>query len=240
MPPIVVHLFTGLAAAAFLSRYTTERRELFWGMAFGSVFPDMDLIVSSLAYPFTSYETGEFIHRTLTHSLLFIALIALFAVLVDKGFIKVLQGKALLLCAFGAGVLLHVALDPFYLVGVKFLFPFSMREFVLTPWPMDAMSDATKNIVQGSDFASETITYLFVHFAAIRLGTESRFTRLLLPLALINLGIYVTLTLLYFHLPYSEFIVLVYIPGIFFIAISTLCVPLLARGTFGAIGERSV
>ena len=238
MPPIVVHLFAGLAAAAVLSRYTTRKRELFWGMAFGSLIPDADLIISSLAYPFTSYETSEFIHRTFTHSLLFIGIIFLFAYLVDKGLIKSLRGKAVLFYAFGAGVLVHTFLDPLYLIGVKILFPFSMAELIYTPWPYDAMSDATKNILQGSDFATETITYLFVHFAAVKFGTVNRFTRLLFPLAFINLGIYATLTLLFYHLPYSEFIVLVYIPGIFMIAISTLCIPLLGRRTFEAMGDR--
>ena len=84
MPPIGIHFLVNFAIAAAATSLLgsklpkTVLGAVSFGLVFGSVFPDTDLVVSSLSFAVTfSTEAGKIIHRTLTHSVFLIILIIL-------------------------------------------------------------------------------------------------------------------------------------------------------------------
>ena len=91
---------------------------LAWGfLLLGAILPDIDLLINKIL------QTS--IHRTLTHSLIFLAGIMILVFLFTMIFKSKQQTKYLSL-AIGLGITIHLLLDLFYQPGIQLL------------WPMDA------------------------------------------------------------------------------------------------------
>lgn len=117
---ILYHLFTGLIAGIVLFRLSGQRWA-FWACALGSVLPDLiDKPLGHILFQAT-LDNG----RLISHTLLFIGLIALAGFLLWKK-----QGKLLLL-ALTLGVLLHQLGDTMYLEPTIWFWP------MLGPFPSE-------------------------------------------------------------------------------------------------------
>lgn len=255
MPPIAVH-FALAAGAAWLGARRLPRAEdrafAAWGLVAGAVMVDADLIVGTLAALPSCLaggcdpDVGKLIHRTLTHSVFLVAALALGGLaLVWSAGTRVggsgsaaRRGWGVFALAFALSTaVLHILPDAFYLVGVKLLFPLTLDEFFFGPFAKERFSDPVNNVINGLDFLSESLAWLWVWGAARAWGTANRFTRLLPWFAAANAVFYVTVTaLLAARQDYDTFLVTLYAPGLLNIVVSTVLVPLLARRTLMRLG----
>jgi len=259
MPPIGIHFLLNFAiagAATYVLRSKASKTvlaALSYGLIFGSVIPDTDLIVSSLSFLVT-FDTAaaKFIHRTLTHSVFGIGpiiLVGLIGLLLlarkqkknnkDKFSFKNRKYLYTFLAALGVGMAIHTALDLFYLVGVKALFPLSTAEFLAGPLRKETLSTPLNNLINGIDFMVDTIYFMLVFYLGYRYKTNLKKKRFLPPISIFNLIIFIPLTLIFFSTAtYDGFLIIIYIPGVIYIFISTLWVPLYFKITFDRFGTR--
>lgn len=245
MPPIWVHFFFALAFCVLVSLWARKYRPespflpfLIWGIMWGSVGPDADLLVASAASLATGFDTssGKFIHRTVTHGLPLVGLLLVAGALLWLAK-RPRAGPFVVGLGVGVGVF-HIVPDLFYLVPLKFLAPFSFAEF--GPYALGGrhfwlsdFNDVQNNVINGLDFAGDSLIYLATWALARRFGVETRFTRILPWFALANALVF--LPLVVFVAPrvsYDTFLIYAYAPGVVFIAVSTLFVPWKARAVF--------
>jgi len=259
MPPIGIHFLVNFAiagAVTYVLRSKASRTvlaALSYGLIFGSVIPDTDLIVSSLSFLVT-FDTaaGKLIHRTLTHSVFGIGPIILLGLIGllflvrkqkkdEQSTFSFINRKYLytFILALGIGMTLHTALDLFYLVGVKALFPLSAAEFLIGPFRKENLSTSLNNLINGIDFMADTIYFMLVFYLAYRYKTNLKKKKFLPYITVINLIIFIPLTLIFFsNATYDGFLIITYIPGVIFIFFSTLWVPLYFKDTFDRFGMR--
>ncbi len=243
MPPIAVHFALGALAAWFVARRlprAEDRGVAALGLVAGAVMVDADLLASSAAYLAScvdacSVEPGKLVHRTLTHAFPFTIALALAGV----GLLARRRRWGVFLLAFAASdTVLHILPDAFYLVDVKFLTPFTLDGYHFGAFRKEALSDAVNNVINGVDFMAESLAWLWVWGASVAYGRENRFTRLLPWFATANFTLYGILTPAFATTAtYDEFLVIIYYPGVLNIVISTILVPVLARGVIEAFGE---
>ncbi|MDP6155534.1 MAG: metal-dependent hydrolase [Candidatus Thermoplasmatota archaeon] len=259
MPPIGIHFLVNFAIAGAVTYVLRSKASktvlaaISYGLIFGSVIPDTDLILSSLSFLVT-FDTGagKLIHRTFTHSIFGIVPIILvglvgFLILVkkkendDKDIFSFKNRKYLytFILALGVGMAIHTVLDLFYLVGVKTFFPISTSEFLLGPLRKENLSTPLNNLINGIDFITDTIYYMLIFYLATGYRTNMKKKRYLTYFTVINLIIFIPLTLIFFSsVTYDGFLIISYIPGVIFIFVSTLWVPLYFKDTFDRFGNR--
>jgi len=80
-----VHLLTGLLLASL-----SKRKEFKLGAVFGAILPDIDLVIAAVAY-LAIGEKASVIHRSLTHSLLFLILVP--GIIISLNFIPKIKNK---------------------------------------------------------------------------------------------------------------------------------------------------
>ncbi|MHB8605063.1 MAG: metal-dependent hydrolase [Thermoplasmatota archaeon] len=257
MAPISVHFALGVLGAVAvpeLARWrskltgtpcnTQDWRYAAWGMVGGAVLPDTDLILSSLAsgVPLLfggsiNTEIGKSIHRTFTHSYVVCAVLLLIGVALMRRPAARNWG-VFIASASVSDMLFHITPDLFYLVDVKCFWPIPIGGNILYgvhigPFRVENLSTPANNFLNGLDFASETITWLVTWLLARRFGTMTRWIRILPWAALVNVALYYTLTARFMYtLSYDSFLVVVYLPGVLNLAISTILVPIAARETW--------
>ena len=100
------------------------------GAVLGAILPDIDLVVAAVAY-LAIGEKASIIHRSLTHSLLFLIVIP--GIIISLNFIPMIKNKKnydFLGLGIGLffGIATHILLDMMYLYGVILLWPFSSQE----------------------------------------------------------------------------------------------------------------
>lgn len=112
--------FHSLIGAAVGRRLWPGRVPIVLGFVLGSMIPDVDVL--PLAALRLAGHWGTNVHRTLTHSIFFVALwLAAAAVARPRS-----RDAAAFLCAAGAGVAVHIGLDLlFWFSGVNLLWPLS-------------------------------------------------------------------------------------------------------------------
>ena len=144
MPPVVVHLLIGFLMISLVeirhSLSTSQRKAIL----FGSILPDIDAIIGIIiGVILGNHKIIWLIHRSFTHSLLFLFSLVIIAFTTPLLTQNVEMKRSLLWTSFGS--LIHIGADyllysnPSNYVGVKFLFPM-MIEFgnPLLPWNVDA------------------------------------------------------------------------------------------------------
>jgi inner membrane protein len=124
------HLIGGLALgfAAFrhldLDPNLTQFALYFGGVALGALLPDVDhhnAPISLWLFPIHRFVAKRWSHRTMTHSLIFMAVATLFVGLLSR--------NLLLMLGLGVGLLSHLVLDLFNPTGVPLLYPFKENKF---------------------------------------------------------------------------------------------------------------
>lgn len=248
MPPIWVHFGFGLAGA-FLVGWRVRKggadAVLFlpwfgWGLVWGAVIPDTDLLVASAVSAIRGFDTsyGEFIHRTVTHGW---PLVLLLAAVGFSAWLLRRKTWGAVVAGIGVGIgVFHIFPDLFYLVAVKFWAPFSFAEYgPFGPLYQDRFTDSQNNVINGLDFLGESIYYLVVVALAVRTQTATRFTHSLRWWAIVNAVIFLPLLLFVAtRVSYDDFLIWIYAPGLPFIAVSTAVLPFMARNTFLAVSGR--
>jgi membrane-bound metal-dependent hydrolase YbcI (DUF457 family) len=174
MPPTGFHGLLGLLIAGKLNQ-----KEAKIGIAFGSVFPDLDLLGSILIFIFTQNKSlTVFFHRSITHSYVIMALILIIGILIsvvrpDSSF-----GVKEFTLALVAGMAIHATLDLFYLDGVALLWPLQSMEdrFILLDYTFDELSplynDLLAKVISVLDGGFEAIYYFTFIYLASKLNTD--------------------------------------------------------------------
>ena len=178
MPPTGFHGLIGLLIAGKLNS-----KPIKIGFAWGSVFPDLDLLGSIFAFLLTqNRDLTIYMHRSVTHSIIIMLLILIGGYFVVS-FQKYTHRDVYLdlmpfLLGLTTGMLLHVFLDFFYLGGVALLWPLQpMNErFILLDYTYEDLTPVYNNllpkIVATLDGGFEAIYYLvFVHLGR-KLNTD--------------------------------------------------------------------
>ena len=244
VPPIWVHFGLGLAGCALVGRFVKKPWApwLGWGLVWGSVAPDTDLIVADIASLATGFDThvGKAIHRSVTHGFPIVAaLVILGAVLwaarrPRAGPFFVGMGSAILL--------FHLTPDLFYLVPLKPFAPFDWRE--VGPyglpgyhfWKQD-FDDFWNNVINGIDFLGESFYYMTGFALAVHYGVKTRFVRWLPWIAGVNFVIFGAIIVIFAGtMTYDGFLIPSYAAGFPFLFVSTLAVPWFLRDTWLRVG----
>ncbi|MFX1512219.1 MAG: metal-dependent hydrolase [Promethearchaeota archaeon] len=178
MPPIGIHGLIGL----FLARKTRTQikgdptavhQGLFLGLICGSMVPDIDLFVVFLSALvrflilqedlYSSIDNSIWIHRSLTHSLIFIGSGGIIILLLAH----LMRWRNIFFTTAGlfSAMTIHAILDLFYLTGVYLFYPLGDRILIL---PFDVMktSESLQKIIAGLDmFLFDGIFYYYLYLA---------------------------------------------------------------------------
>ena len=106
MPQNGFHGLAGLATARLLARRLPSPETLVPGVVLGSMLPDIDMYPTAIAVLMGRKDLIYVIHRSATHSLLFIAILCVVALLWTR--------HRWLLFGLAVGVLTHITLDMFF------------------------------------------------------------------------------------------------------------------------------
>lgn len=159
-----VHLLSGLILASF-----SDRKEFKLGAVIGAILPDVDIIIMAFAYLVIG-ESAAVIHRSLTHSLLFLFLIP--GIIISMNYIPFIKKKYDYdFLGFGLGLFFgmatHILLDMLYITGVILLWPFynELIGFPIVPFESFDTSIAIDSLklklIQTTDFYTD-IAFFFI------------------------------------------------------------------------------
>ncbi|MBD3255195.1 MAG: hypothetical protein GF383_08890 [Candidatus Lokiarchaeota archaeon] len=181
------HLLSGLAFASLLRG--EKYRKAKWGIIWGSIFPDIDLIASVVIYLATGdFALSEYAHRTVTHSwslLGMIPLVGLAISLAKPNFKWVL----IFSISFTFGMFTHIIYD--LLDGyVAVLAPFSFERYSITHFSYERLLGATYFKVWNSfDGMSDVLFYLPISIWALKrtnINREIKGAKILIGLAIFS------------------------------------------------------
>ena len=229
-----VHLLTGLLLASL-----NKRKEYKFGAVIGAILPDIDIFILAFAYLVIG-EKAEVIHRSLTHSLLFLIVVP--GIVICLEFIpKIKNKKNYDFLGLGVGLFfgfaLHILLDMMYLTGVYFLFPFSFREvgFPFVPFDNIDQGIATNiiklKLIQTTDFYTDIFFfYIPILILAYKMDIHKKIRLPFLIYAGIDLAVTTVFVGLAFNsnITYVDHVVYLYYLGTFFLLTSVIA-PVLFR-----------
>jgi len=247
MPTLGMHALIGFTLGS-----QTNNKIKTLALVFGSLIPDVDLIVGVLAYllPGGSIDLAKHIHRSWSHSLITISLILVVGlILTELSKRNTLTNKKLVyLSSFlpfmALGMLIHSfadvlyigyyshidALDPTYNPGVELFWPVLTERFALLPIEVD---DLIYNFLITSDFLTDSLLLYFpIIYLAFRNATSIKYRKSILFLSIVDFVIFFSLTLvsLLVPLPTDDMIFIAYLPGVLDI-IFVLLFPLIMHET---------
>jgi inner membrane protein len=142
---------TGFFSSVFFSLNVLAAPALIAAVVAGSILPDVDnpkSLAGRLLYPIARWLNRKTGHRTLTHSVLFIASLALVCAVAERTFAGEVKFTTVLVIAW----FVHVILDTFTLQGVQLMFPFSFEPY----W----MFDRPEARIRNGDFKAEGAFFL--------------------------------------------------------------------------------
>ena len=230
-----IHLLSGLLLASL-----TKRKEFKLAAVFGAILPDIDIFVAGIAYVFTRKEaTIRAIHRTFTHSLIFLIGLPLLIYLI--GLIPAIKerykydtsGFAL---GLFLGMAIHVFLDMLYVDVVYLLWPSNIGVgfpiFPIESLNPDVYADMFKlKLIQTTDFFTDIFFfYIPMLYLAYKMDVHKKIRLPFLIYAIID---FITITVFFglmynYSITYVTHMEMLYIPGIFFLLISVFS-PILFR-----------
>ncbi|MEK7257799.1 MAG: metal-dependent hydrolase, partial [Bacteroidota bacterium] len=162
---------TGFFASVFFSLNVLASPALIAAVFAGSILPDADnpkSLAGRLFYPIARWLNRSVGHRTLTHSVLFVASLALVGAVVERTFTGEVSFTTVLVIAW----FVHVVLDTFTLQGVQLMFPFSFEPY----W----MFDRPEARIRNGDFRAEGaffLAFLVLSFAQQNLWQNGFWTQ---------------------------------------------------------------
>lgn len=240
-----IHLLSGLLLASF-----TKRKEFKLGAVLGAILPDIDIVVAAFSYliirskgtaeaVLQAEAAVEAIHRSFTHSLIFVIGIPLLIFLI--GLIPSIKKKFEYDStgfAFGLflGIALHIFLDMLYIDTVYFLWPSNMEiGFPLVPFESFdefAFRDMFKlKLLQTTDFYTDIFFfYVPMLYFAYKMDVHKKIR---LPFLIYSIVNFITITVFFglmfnYSIPYRDHVVYLYFPGTFFLLFSVIS-PILFR-----------
>ncbi len=229
-----VHLLSGLILASF-----SKRKEFKLGAVIGAILPDFDIIITAIAYLIIG-EAAADLHRSFSHSLLFIAVVT--GITVSLGFIPPIKKRTDydflgLGLGLGAGILFHCLLDMPYLYGIQILWPFSTKMIGFPIAPFESFdtsiaSDALKlKLLQTTDFYTDIfLFYIPILFLAHKMKKHEDLHLPFLIYIIIDFIVTTIFVGLSFRtsVSYEDHTIQLYYLGTFFLMIS-LIAPILFR-----------
>ena len=142
---------TGFVASVFFSVNVLASPATLAAVIFGSIIPDVDnpkSLAGKIFYPVAKLIHRKAGHRTLTHSLLCIVLVAFVSSTIEKTFLNQMTISVILTCAW----FFHILLDTFTLQGVQLMFPFSYEPY----W----MFEKPESRIRNGDFKAEGVFFI--------------------------------------------------------------------------------
>ena len=230
-----LHLLSGLVIASFIRNEKYKKAK--WGIVWGSIFPDIDILASIIIFLFTgNLNNAMFIHRTITHGFFAMGLIVPIGFLISRTRTD-LKWTFLFSLAFAFGMLTHTFYD--LLDGYVAIFaPFSYTKYSITNiTDPDLLTLGTFFKVYNSiDGMSDVIFYLPLWYWATRkanITNELKFAKKLLIVSFISIVYFSCLLVLAFtDISVEMHIILVYAYwGIIHLPLSTVIVQIKMRGT---------
>jgi membrane-bound metal-dependent hydrolase YbcI (DUF457 family) len=229
-----VHLLTGLLLASL-----SKRKEYKLGAVIGAILPDIDIFILAFAYLVIG-DKAEVIHRSLTHSLLFLIVVP--GIIVSMEFIpKIKNKKDYDFLGLGIGLFFgfasHILLDMMYLTGIYFLWPFSSMELGFPFVPFDRIDQGIATnviklkLIQTTDFYTD-IFFFFIPILMLSYKMDLH-RKIRLPFS-IYAGIVLAVTTVFVglafnsNITYVDHVVYLYYLGTFFLLTSVLS-PILFR-----------
>lgn len=223
-----IHLLSGLILASLF-----KRKESKLGAAFGAIVPDIDLFVAAIGYLFIG-DAAVVLHRTFTHSIFTIILLfSIFGLL--HYFLNIKKGHGYDYLGLGIGLVIgmvvHVFLDLFYLVGVQVFWPIFQKEIAFNLVPEAALTTLQLKLLQTTDFYTDI--FLFYIPVLILAFKWNKHPRIRLPFLIYAIIDYLTITFFVVfsfnaNISYIDHLVYLYYPGTFFLVFSVFS-PLIFR-----------
>lgn len=257
--------FHGLLGLWVASKLDQKHRYIRMGLVAGSVVPDLDLLGSVLIFLLTADKglTTAF-HRSVTHSLVVMAIILIIGYLTNLRFEIVHTILFPFVIGLIGGMLFHVTLDMFYLGGVTLFWPLQPlgERVTIVPFTYEELSPSHNSlmakIIATLDGSFEIIFYWVFAILASKYNTSHEFSLgwkakkisiLNWPHKLRRISIFFAIIMVFFLLlaflsiPWSvldrdNFIILLYVPLTPMYLLSGL-LPLLMRETIVHLGEES-
>ena len=248
MPTLGMHALLG-----FLGGSQTKHKIMTLAFIFGSLIPDIDIIVAVIAFllPGGSMEASKYIHRAWSHSLITISLILVIGLVVfqlakQQNNIQ-FSNYGIFLAFMAIGMVVHSIADVVYIgyyshadaatgynPGVALFWPLSFERFALLPLEVD---DVVYNFLISSDFLTDSLFLYFpVLYLAYRTDTSIRIRKPLLFIAIIDAIIFGLFTLISLLIPIApdDMVFYTYIPGVFDV-ILVMIFPILMHETIEKI-----
>lgn len=249
--------FHGLLGLFLASRLGENHKYLKIGLVAGSVIPDLDLLGSVLIFLLTAEkEMAIAFHRSVTHSLVIIAIILITGYLTNFYFKSASIIYYPFIVGLTAGMFIHVALDMVYFDGVTLLWPFQPlgERTIILSFTYEDLSPIYNSllakIIGTLDGHFELVYFLvFAHFASkhkvdqtieLKLGSKNfiiyswpQKLKQISYFLIVEMIFFISLALLTINIPSIDrdsFIILLYIPLTPVYLLSGL-LPLLMRET---------
>lgn len=229
MPSAGIHGFTGLILAGCV-----DDSSLKLGMVVGSMLPDADLIVSSLAYLATGkVDAGKKIHRTWSHSWVVHFIICMIGLILAHYTIAHSSGQFLI--GLACLMAIHSLMDYLYIgymtesdaqqniePGVALLLPLTQKKYAL--WPK-VFSERGYNLITAIDFLPDPIFIGSLVALSLYYQTNHELQIFFFIVSVIFLVIFITF-FMYAYQPLKSdfFTVAIHYPGIVCLII-VLCIP---------------
>jgi len=174
MPPTGFH---GLLGLLFAGKIKSRAGKV--GIAWGSVFPDLDLIGSIILFIFTQdLELTIFFHRSVTHSLIIMGVLLIGGILISGYWSEKYPEFNHFVIWFIAGMTVHAVMDLFYLDGVAILWPLQAMNdrLVILDYTFAELNPVYNNllakVISTLDGGFEAIYYFVFVFLANRFNTD--------------------------------------------------------------------
>ncbi len=174
LPPTGFHGLFGLLIAG---KVKSKAGKL--GIAWGSVFPDLDLLGSIILFIFTQdLELTIFFHRSVTHSFIVMFFILISGLLISGYRSGEKSDTIPFILGLVAGMAIHALMDLFYLDGVAILWPLQAMNdrLVILDYTFAELTPVYNNllakVISTLDGGFETFYYLTFIFLANRFNTD--------------------------------------------------------------------
>jgi len=229
------HLLSGLIIASFIRDEKYKKAK--WGIVWGSIFPDIDLIASIIIYLLTrDFNSAVFIHRSITHGFFAVGLVVVIGFIISRTR-QDFNWVFLFSLAFGFGMLTHILYDllDWY---VAIFAPFSYTRYSITGItdPNLLVGGTFFKVWNAFDAMSDVIFYLLLWYWATRkanITNELKFAKKLLILSYISVAYFGFLIVLAFTDISVEmhYILIFALWGTIYLPLSTIYVHIKMRET---------